>query len=439
MTSVAFEIAVIFLLIIANGVFAMAELAVVSARKARLQRLAEDGQRGAQAALELSTRPNDFLSTVQIGITLVGVLAGAFGGATIAGELADGLERIPLLAPYSAGLAVVIVVITITYLTLVLGELAPKRLALNSPERTASALAPTMQILSRVVAPIARLLSLSAEGVLRLLGVTPSSEPPITEEEIKLLIEQGTRTGVFEPIEEDMVEHVFRLGDRRVSSILTPRPEIIWLDMDEPPDQNEEDIAASAHSRFPVARGVPDHVLGLVLAKDLLSQVMGGQALDLQAALRPATFVPENMPALDVLERFREGHAQIALVVDEYGSVQGLVTTDDIMAAIVGDIPGLGETEDPEAIQRADGSWLLDGLLSLDELQDLLEMEDLSQRGVVTVGGLAMSLLGRIPSTGEIFEWRGLHFEVIDMDGHRVDKLSVKPTEQTLVAPEADG
>jgi putative hemolysin len=426
MTAIAIETLIILLLILTNGFLAMAEMAIVSARKARLQKRANEGDAGACAALELRDSPDDFLATVQIGITLVGVLAGAFGGATIANELAKVLAAIPFLAPYGEAISVGFVVLTITYLALVLGELAPKRIALLNPAQTASTVAPFMRTLSRIAAPIAHVLGLSTEAVLRFLGVQATDEPAVTEEEIKIMIEQGTQMGVFDPVEEEMVDHIFRLADRRVSTLQTPRTEIVWIDVDDGTEEIERKITASGRSRLPVAEGSLDNVLGLVLAKDLLSQSLGGKPLDPRSVLRPAPFVPESMRALDVLDRFREGHSKIALVVDEFGGLQGLVTTADILEAIVGDIPGLGEEDEPEAVKRADGSWLLDGMLPLDEFQELFQIEELPAEGVDTLAGFTMTRLDRIPSAGDEFEWRGLRFEVVDMDRHRVDKILVR-------------
>lgn len=425
MGPVALEILILFLLILANGVFAMAEMAIVSSRKARLQQRADEGDTGACAALALAETPGDFLSTVQIGITLIGVLAGAFGGATLASELASALAQVSLLAPYAEAIGVGLVVLAITYLSLVVGELAPKRLALYNAEQIASRIAQPMRGLSRLAMPLVRLLSFSTQFLLRVLGVRPSDEPPVTEEEVKIMIEQGARTGVFEPIEEEMVEHVFRLGDRKVSALLTPRTEIVWIDVDDELDEIQRKVITSGHSRFPVARGSLDEVQGLVLAKDLLAQTLEGKAFDLQSVLRPAPFVPETAPALDVLDHFRQGHSKIALVLDEYGGLQGLVTTADILVAIVGDLPGLGEAGEGEAVQREDGSWLLDGLLPLDEFEEIFGVSDLPASGTDTVGGLAMTLLGRIPTTGDRFEWHTLQFEIVDMDGRRVDKVLV--------------
>jgi putative hemolysin len=436
MTSIALEILIILLLILANGLFAMAEMAIVSARKARLQQRAESGDAGAAVALELAEEPDDFMSTVQIGITLIGVLAGAFGGATIAGELAGALRRIAFLAPYSQTISVALVVLGITYLSLVIGELAPKRFALNNAEQIASRIAPLMRRLSRIAAPVAHLLSLSAEAALRVVGVREGPDQPVSEEEIRIMLQEGTEVGVFEPLEEEMVEHIFRLGDRKVAALLTPRTEIVWIDLDDPEQEIQQKITASGHSRFPVARGELDDVLGLVLAKDLLARSLAGQPVDLRSVLRPALFVPENMPALDVLQRFREERVKIALVLDEYGGLQGMVTTDDILVAITGDIPEPGKGAGAEIYRREDGSWLLGGMLPLDEFAEALQLGDLPIKEVETLGGMVMTLLGRIPVAGDRFKWRGLTFEVLDMDGRRVDKVLVTPAQPA--APPGD-
>lgn len=434
MAAVASEILIITLLILANGVLAMAEMAVISARKTRLQQRAEEGDAGACTALDLAEEPGDFLSTIQVGITLVGILAGAFGGATVARELASGLDRIPVLAPYSQALSVGMVVIAITYFSLVLGELAPKRFALGNAEQIASRVARPMQRLSRILSPVVRFLGFSADVVLRLLRVQPSLEPPVTEEEIKILLEEGAEAGVFEPLEEEMVEQVFRLGDRKVSALLTPRTKVVWIDMHESQEEIQDKIVSSGYSRFPVARENLDHVVGVVLTKDLLAQLLASQPIDLKAIIRPVPYVPESMPALDVLERFKAAHTKIALVLDEYGGIEGLVTTDDILDAIVGDLPELGELSDAEVVQRSDGSWLLDGHMPIDEFGDLFALTDLSGQKVETLGGLVMARLARIPSPGDQFEWKELHFEVMDMDGRRVDKVLV--TRRTPLPPQ---
>ncbi len=434
MSSVFLEILLVLLLILANGVFAMSEMAIVSARKARLQQLASEGDAKAQAALELANAPNHFLSTVQIGITLIGILAGAFGGATIAEKLAELLNRVPQLAPYSEGLGLGIVVVIITYLSLVVGELAPKRLALNNPERIASAIALPMQTLSKLAAPVVHLLGISTEMLLRVLGVEESTEPPVTEEEIKLLIEQGTQAGMFEEAEQDMVERIFRLGDRRVTALMTPRRQIIWLDLDDSPEENRQTIINSPYSRFAVCRGDLDNVVGIVQLKDLFTSTSAGQPLDLEAYLRQPLVIPENTPGLKVLELFKETGMHTALVVDEYAVVQGLATLNDVLEAIVGDIPALGEQTEPMVVQREDGSWLLDGLLLVDEFKELFDLDALpgeERESYQTLGGFITMYLGDIPSSADYFEWGGLRIEVMDMDGNRVDKVLVSQLDGT--------
>lgn len=430
MPSIAVEILVILLLMIVNGVFAMSELAIVSARKARLQQFANKGDAKARVALELANSPNQFLSTVQVGISLIGILTGAFGGATIADKVAQALKMVPLLAPYSQGLALGLVVVTITYLSLILGELVPKRLAMHNPEGIATAIAMPMRMLAAIVYPIVHLLSASTELVLRLLRIGPSTEPEVTEEEIKVLIQQGTEAGTFEEAEQDMVERVFRLGDRRASALMTPRPDIVWLDLDDPQEENQKQIIASVHSRFPVCQGGLDNVLGVVHVNDLLSKVLAGQAIDLIGSVRQPLFVPESTRALKVLELFKQSGTHLALVVDEYGVIQGIVTLNDILEAIIGDIPSIDPEEDPQAVQREDGSWLLDGMLSIDEFKELFEVEEIpgEEKGNYhTLGGLVIMHLGRIPTAADHFEWSGLRFEVMDMDGNRVDKVLVMP------------
>ena len=430
MPSVIVEGLVIFLLIIINGIFAMSEIAVVSARKSRLQQLAEAGDTKARAAFELANAPNQFLSTIQVGITLIGILAGAFGGATIATQLASWLGEIPLLAPYSHALSLALVVAVTTYLSLIVGELVPKRLALNSPERLAVAIAGPMRALSKVAYPVVHVLGLSTEFVLRLLGMKPSTEPAVTEEEIRALIEEGARSGMFEEAEREMVERVFRLGDRRVGAVMTPRTEIVWLDCDAPPEEIRDTIMGSAHSRFLVAQDSLDNVLGIVQAKDLLVHFLGQHAVDLTTMLQQPLYVPETMSALKVLELFKQSGTHIALAIDEYGGIQGLVTPNDILEAIVGDLPAAGEAAEPLVLQREDGSWLLDGMLPVDEFKALFHLGPLpgeEQAVYHTLAGFVIMQLGRIPRAGEYFEWEGLKIEVVDMDGNRVDKVLVVP------------
>ncbi|GIV76821.1 hemolysin family protein [Litorilinea aerophila] len=424
------ELLILFLLLAANGFLAMSELAVVSARRARLQQMAEEGHAGARLALELVDAPGRFLSTVQIGITLVGIVAGAFGGVTLSDNLERFLGNVPLLAPYSRPLAVTVVVAGITYLSLVLGELLPKRLALRNAEGIAASVAGIMARLAALAAPLVSLLSVSTDLILKLFGIQPLQEPTISEEEIRLMLEQGAQTGVFEPLEEEIVGQVFRLADRKISALITPRPEIVWIDIHDSPDVIRDKVLSSGRSRFPVADGFLDNVVGIVLAKDLLAQCMSGQPLDIQAVMRPALFVPESMPALNVIERFKETRSKIALVIDEFGGVEGLVTMDDIMEAIVGEIPGPDEIEEVEAVQRDDGSWLIDGLFPLDDFKELLQLPDLPEDvegHYQTMGGLVMAILGQVPKVGDVVDWQNLRIEVVDMDGRRVDKVLVRP------------
>lgn len=436
MSSASIDILIVLLLIIANGVFSMSEMALVSARKARLQQLVNQGNRKALVALKLADAPNLFLSTVQIGITLVGIFAGAFGGATISQHLERVLNRIPALAPYSEGLSLGLVVLVITYLSLIVGELVPKRLALNNPEAIAVAVASPMKTLSAIASPIIHLLSYSTELVLRLLKIRPSSEPSVTEEEVKLLIQQGTEAGTFEAAEQEMLERVIHLGDRRVSSIMTPRPEIMWLDLEDSVQENHQQLLSTNHSRFPVCQGSLDEVLGIVQVNELLSRSLQNQPFDLGVCLEQPLYIPEGTKALKVLEFFKQSGTHLALVVDEYGVVQGLVTLNDIMEAIVGDLPTEDEEEDPSAVQREDGSWLVDGTISIERFKEMFGFNEfpITDRGSYhTLAGFVVSFLGHIPTAAEHFSCGGFRFEVMDMDGNRVDKVLVSPNPKSPV------
>lgn len=422
------EILVIFILILANGVFAMSEIAVISSRKTRLQRMADEGKHQARAALDLATKPGRFLSTIQTGITLIGILAGAFGGATISDNLASWFASFEVLSPYSRPLALGTIVIAITYFSLILGELVPKRLALTNPEKIACLVAVPMRALSRIVGPAVDLLSHSTEAVMKLLRVKASQEPPVTEEELRILIDQGTRAGVFEESEQEMIEGVLRLKDRRAGDLITPRAHIVWLDQDAPPAATLAHLKGSPFAAFPVCKGSLDEVVGVVHSKDILALCLAGEDPDPKRAMKPPLFVPENKNVLDLLGSFRETGQHVAIVLDEYGGVSGLVTVNDIAVSIVGALPAPGETHEPMAVRRQDGSWLLDGMLPADEMRDLLRiprsaMGDGSYR---TVSGLVMAELGRVPTAGDHFIWAGLRVEVVDMDGRRVDKVLVQ-------------
>ncbi|ELS00142.1 hemolysin family protein [Gloeocapsa sp. PCC 73106] len=428
MSAIITEIVFVLLLIIANGIFSGSEIAVVSARKVRLEQMVSRGNKKAKAALKLANSPNDFLSTVQIGITLIGILSGAVGGATLAQRLKPVFDNIELLKPYSEGLSVVIVVTIITYLSLVIGELTPKRVALNDPEKIACAVAKPMRLLSKLTAPFVTVLSFSTEVLLKLFGIQASTEPEVTAEEIKVLIEQATVSGMFEESEQEMVERVFRLGDRPIKALMTPRFEIVWLNIEASLEENQRQITESNYSRFPVCHQNLNNCLGILRGSNFLSARLVGQEVNLETMLQQPLYVPENITALKVLEQFKKTGIHLALITDEYGDIEGLVTFNDLLEAIVGDISSFEDIEEPMIIQRDDGSWLLDGLLSIDDLKDLLDKESLpgeETRGYHTLGGFVVDFLGHIPKSAEHFDWEGLRFEVVDMDGTRVDKVLV--------------
>jgi putative hemolysin len=427
MSAIAVEAAIILALILANGLFAMSETALVAARKARLKERADRGDRRAAAALELAHSPDAFLSTVQIGITLVGVLAGAFGGATVAERIGERLKPVPRLAPYGEAIGVGLVVLVITYFSLILGELVPKRIALGSPERIASAVARPMKWMARLATPVVRLLTLSTSFVLRLLRVRPSAEPPVTEEEIKVLMAQGTEAGAFAPAELDIVGRVFRLADRHVASVMTPRNEMIWLDLDQDPDARRKLVRESGRSQFPVARGSLDTIQGILRVKDWLRAEQAPPGDD-RSLLQPPLFVPETMAALDLLDEFQKSRRHLAIVLDEHGGTAGIVTLHDLLEAIVGDLPPADEESEPLVVERGDGSWLVDGSLPIPDFKDRFRLSSLPEeleRHFHTVGGLVMSALRRVPRAGDAFETSGLRLEVVDMDGRRVDKVLV--------------
>jgi putative hemolysin len=405
------EALIIFFLIILNGLFAMTEIALVSVRKSRLEQKAEDGNKDAQIALELLESPNRFLSTVQVGISLVGVFAGAMGGASFAEKLAVLLDSIPVLKPYSNAISLVIVVLIITYFSLVFGELIPKRLALQSSEKIALASARPMRFLSKLVSPVVTLLANSTDLGLKAMRVKDSGEAPVSDEEIMMLLEQARETGSVQDMEQDMVESVFRLGDRRADAIMTPRVDLIWLDIQEPLDENIQTVLSSSHSLFPVGDGSLDEIIGIVRAKELVGRKLNGEEVQLRDIVIPPLFIPESMPALKVLELLKTPGNRAALVIDEYGGVQGMVTLSDVLQAIIGDVPVPGENYEPQVVEREDGSYLFDGQLQIDELKDILDLDELPEEehaGFSTLGGFMMNQLGEIPSVGQHFEWAGL-------------------------------
>ncbi len=420
--SIANEIILIFILVLVNAFLAMSEAALVASRKARLQQQASEGNKSSALALKLIEDPNIFLSTIQIGITLIGVLAGAVGGATISEALAVTLQNVPYIGEYSVSISLGIVVVVITILTIWLGELVPKRLGLNNPEKIAQLVAGPMLFISKVFAPLIKLLSGATNFVLRLIGVDPSAEPPVTEEEIHLLIDQGTQAGVFQEAEQDMVEGIFSLGDSRVYSLMTPRTELVWLDVTDSIEEIRQKIAECSFSRFPVRQDSLETIVGIVKSRDLLVESLSGKEIDLKALLKPAFFIPETMFASRALELFKEKNTELLLVVDEFGGLQGLLTINDILEEIV----GVMEFEEPQATQRQDGSWLLDGMLEVDEFKELFDFKALPHEDEYeTLSGFMMTSLGRVPQAADNFDWNGFRFEVMDMDGRRVDKVLV--------------
>ena len=426
----ALEILFILLLIICNGIFSGSEIAVVTARKVRLQQLVDKGSRPARVALRLAETPNDFLSTVQIGITLIGILSGAVGGATVAKHLKLAFDGIKALQPYSEGVSVTLVVVLITYLSLVIGELLPKRLALANPEQIACRIAPAMRALSRLSSPAVRLLGASTDALLRFLNVEVSTEPEITEEEIKALIRQGADSGVFEESEHDMVQRVLRLGDRAIRTMMTPRTDICWLDLEDSLEENLAEVREANHSRFPVAQGSLDNCIGIVRVRSLLTAHMGSEPIDLPALCQAPLHVAESTLSLNVLEEFKRTGIHIALVTDEFGGVEGLVTLNDLMEGIVGDLPALEDEDEPPFVIRQDGSWLVNGSLDINEFDARIGTKligCINQNAFHTLAGFVIHSLKRIPTASDYFDWHGYRFEVMDMDGNRVDKILVTP------------
>ena len=423
------EILILLVLFVLNGLFSMSETAVVSSRKARLQQWADEHRRGADTALRLTEDPTNFLATIQVGITVIGITQGAFGEAKLSHALAEKLGTWPAAAGYADVLASVIVVGGITVVSLLIGELVPKRIALRSPEAIASRIARPMRMLSRIVHPLVRALSLATAGIAKLLGERRQDEPPVTQEEIEVLMEQGTEAGVFAKHEQALVSRVFRLDDIRVAAAMTPRADVQFLDRDASRDENARRILAAGHSRFPVVRGSLDRVEGFVLARALLEDVLRNRPLDLARDLTKALYVPQTLSLTEVVRAFRQHRQKMALVVNEFGDVQGLVTLNDVMAALVGEIATAHEEGEHDVVERDDGSWLVDGSVSIARFKDVLGIDEpLPEEDVGayhTAGGFAMAQLERVPRAGDRFSWKALRIEVADMDHNRVDKLIV--------------
>lgn len=421
------ELVFVFLLTVLNGVLAMSELAVVSSRRARLEHMAGSGNRGARAALKLVDDPGRFLSTVQIGITLIGILAGAVSGATLADRLGDWLDTFPRLTGRGDAIAIPLVVVSITYLSLVVGELVPKRVAMSNPERIAAIVARAMYFMSQVAAPAVWLLRVSTEALLRLLRVEQGKASTVTEEEVRSLIAEGTQAGVFAPQEKAMIEGVLRLADRPVVAIMTPRQDVVWIDVNAPEETARSILAESRFSRLPVCESVVDHALGVVHTKTLLPRALRGEPVAIPETMVPALIVPESTPVLALLDRFRREGIHMAIIVDEYGLTQGIATPTDILEAIAGHMTEVGEDDSKSLVRRADGTWLADGRMPIDEFEDGVGLRGLAGSGDFhTLGGFVLHRLGHLPSVGESFEELGARFEVVDMDGRRIDKVLVQ-------------
>jgi putative hemolysin len=436
------DILIVFVLILLNGLFAMSEIAIVSSRRARLVQMADAGNRGARHALQLASEPTRFLSSVQVGITSIGILSGAIGEAAIARRLRGSFEQVPVVAPYADTLALGIMVVVLTYVSLIVGELVPKRLALTHPEGIASLIARPMQLLAAFGRPLVFVLSVSTDTILRLFRVRQVKRPAVSVEEIKVLLEQSTEEGMLEPSEQQLVTNVLDLDERHIGSVLTPRSDVVYLDVRDAVEASREKLRGALHNVLPLCDGGMQHVVGFVRSTRVLEQLLEKDTLDLPTLAEPALFVPETMTLMKLLEQFKRTHLPLALVVDEFGDVEGLVSLTDVISAIVGELPS-EPGEEPLIVQREDGSWLMDGGLDLPTVLRTLDADSLmgneDRQHYHTLGGLAMLALGRVPKTGDVFERGGYRFEVVDMDGNRVDRLLVsRPARPSIRRPDAN-
>ncbi|MCF8384042.1 MAG: hemolysin family protein [Chlorobium sp.] len=433
------EILFLLFLIIVNGMFAMSEIALITAKRSKLQKLAGEGDRAAEVAVRLGQEPTRFLSTIQIGITSIGILNGIVGEGALARPFSRWLQSLGMDMEISGVLATALVVISITYITIVIGELVPKRLGQFNPEGVARLVSRPMLALAAITRPFVRLLSASTDTILRLLGKDPQSAPSLTEEEIHAMLEEGSEAGIIERQEHDMVRNVFRLDDRQLGTLMVPRADIIYLDVARPLEENIERVTGSEHSRFPVCQGGLQSLLGVVNAKQLLAQTLKGGLTDFTAQLQPCVYVPETLTGMELLEHFRRSGTQMVFVVDEYGEIQGLVTMQDLLEAVTGEfVPR--NLEDSWALQRDDGTWLLDGMIPVPELKDTLDLKSVPEedKGLYhTLSGLLMWLLGRMPVTGDVMEWEGWRLEVVDLDGKRIDKVLAAPVSVRSAEPDS--
>ncbi|MBO0661147.1 hemolysin family protein [Jiella sp. MQZ9-1] len=418
--------AIVFALIVLNGFFAMSELAVVSARKSRLEQLIKERRRGARIALKLAESPTTFLSSVQIGITLVGIFAGAFGGSVFAAPLAAAMRDWPVVGPIAEDAAFFLVVLVITYFSLVIGELVPKRLALAKPEAVACFVAPIMRIVAMIGRPLVFILEVSTRTLAAVFGLSDDKDDAVTEEDVRAMIAEGTQTGVFKEKEREMLEGVISIADRNVRSIMVPRPDVDWLALRDGPQDAIAEIAKAGHSRFPIVDTEEDAVVGIVQTKDILERQHQTGDFAIADILREPLYVNEAMPILKLLERFRGHSIHMAIVLDEYGSFEGIATPQDILSAIAGSLPE-GDEDEPKAFRRRDGSWLIDGSMAVEQLARQIEDFDVPQeREYETLAGLALEQFGHIPDTGERIQWSGFEIEVVDLDGRRIDKLLLR-------------
>jgi putative hemolysin len=418
------EVLVILFLVLLNGFFAMSEMALVSAKRSRLQAAADQGRSGAKSALTLLEDPTSFLSSIQIGITLIGIFTGVYSGATLAERLAGTLTGYGVPTKYAEEAAFGVVVLIVTFVSLIIGELVPKRVALTHAETLAIYVAPIMRVFAKVMAPLVWLLRTSVNAVLKILPVSSAPQAAVTEDDVRALVAEGTRAGVFLASERRLLEGVMALADRKVGSIMVPRQDVIWLDVDEPLETLWQRAKESGHARFLIAREKLDNLLGMITLADLSEAVHRGR-LDTERDLEPPLHIPDSISVLQLLDQFQRSSTHLAVVTDEYGEIEGITTPIDILKAIAGELPELGSRERPEAVQRADSSWLVDGHLPIEELQRRMNRRDMVGRDYQTVAGFVLARLGRIPKAGDILSWRDLKIEIVDMDGVRIDKVMI--------------
>lgn len=427
--SIYLQLIIILILILLNGLLAMSEVAIISSRRAKLQKMADDGVKNAKIVMDLIEDPNQFLSTIQIGITLIGILTGAFSGATISTYIAT---LLPSFVPFPEEISIIAVVVVVTYISLIIGELVPKRIGLNNSEKNAVRVVKLIKYLSSISGFFVTILSKSTDFVLFLFGIKHDENNVVTEEEIEMMIEEGRVGGTIEKEEEDIIKRVFRLDAQKVDLIMTPRSEIVWIDLEDSLEENHQKIIDSKRSIFPVATGELDDFIGVVQTKDMIRSLFKGKELDFEKIVKEPLIVPVNLPSLELLKQFKKnsGYVHMAIVVDEFGSLEGLITLNDLLEGIVGDIPGIDETDDPIITKRADGSWLIDGRFPIDRFKEEfdvnIEFPNEKEDNFSTIAGFILSYIGKIPDTGEVFVWENFSFEIVDMDGHQIDKVLFK-------------